>query len=141
MLETRLDRWINDNFLIEHLVHCNTIPNHIPQRGIQTEEVPDITSKWSMTIICTSPDSFHQICALMVMQRIPYSSEIIKRKSLLGYLLKKRNGESLSWGIFWGLIHWILVTLLTILSPLYLIKIGLGETIRQLKNFIVLLSK
>lgn len=141
MMETKLDQWIKNHYLLDHLIQCNSLPDYMPQRGYVVQEEPNINSKWSRTIVCSSPELFFQITALMNMQHIPHASQMTERKSVMAYMLKPKHGESLTWGFIWGGIRWIFLTILTILSPLYLIKVGVWEIGRQIKNFIYLLAK
>lgn len=141
MLQNRLDHWVRDNILTDHLICCNQLPDYIPSSGYKLKENQDISSKWARIIVCKNTNVFYQITALMNMQNVAYDSKLMPRKTVLAYLLKRKHNESLTTGFINSIFRWFLYAGLVICSPFYLFKWGVVESFSHIKKLTLFLLK
>lgn len=141
MHQNWIDHWVRDCILTDHVIRCNQIPEYIPSFGYRVVENPDISSKWSRTIECKSPNVFYQITALMNMQHLAYDSKLRPRRTVLAYLLRRKHNESLTLGIFNGILRWVFYVIIIICAPFYLLKWGIVESLSHLRKILQIVLK
>ena len=141
MFQNRVDHWIRDCILTDHVIRCNNLPDYMPSFGYKVQDNPDLSSKWSRIILCKSPQLFYQITALMQNQHISFDSKLEPRKTVLAYLLRRKHNESLTMGIIEGCFRWLLWGLVLLCSPLYLLKWGSVGVLSNIKRLIQLMAR
>lgn len=129
-----IDSYIKENYTMDYILLCNSVPVGLSHK-VTVEENTKINSKWRKKVTCPNGNIYNNTRDLFSGQNILFNTKITQKETILASLLYVKRGESFVGNIIWGIIKWILIAMITMFSPLHILKYsaaGIGSKLQYI---------